>query len=168
MTPETIAEIAALPEMNEYAAKLIFIRNSGEKSYFDDKIAECTKETLKEIIELGTVAGMSKEQIGIHLANLERARNYLSALIQGLKIAHAKEVEPAIKEKRAKEKRERTLLKVRGLSKLGINMDVLSASLSALVKEKQLTNTVNPTPVIAKVICPSCGRETYSLKLHKC
>ncbi len=170
MTPELESIIAAYPELDPEQAKLIFLRDSAMKSYVEDEIGKRTKETLSEVIELGTVASMSKEEIGIHIANLEKARNYLSALIQGLKKGHAREIEPKLKAKHEFEEKVKKITKPRDidskLKALGIDPLKFIASLSANKPSPSATNN-NPNPIV-KPVCEKCGLEVFSLKYHKC
>lgn len=162
MSPEEKEKIKSYPELSEENIKLIFIRDRSKKAYKEDKIIDSTRETLKEIIEQGTIAGMNKDEIGIHLEHLERCRSWLSAHIQGLKIAFTEEQEPKIKAKREKEERERNPKTVEGiLAKYGIKGPEMSV--------EQNTNIQLPKPQFAeKIICPKCNKETFSLTFHTC
>lgn len=167
MIPETLEQIKALPEMTDEAAKLIFIRSQSEKSYFEDKLRENFGIVAKELIELGTVASVSRDTVGIHIANLELAREYLSALLQGIKIAHAKTVEPKIRAKREKELKDQVLSKASGLGKLGIDLAALNSRLSQVIAESNASSNKTAPTSNNKEICPKCSKGTI-LKFHRC
>ena len=166
MIPETLEQIRQLPEMTDEAAKLIFIRSQSEKSYFEDRLRENFGVIAKELIELGTVASVSRDTVGIHIANLELAREYLSALLQGIKIAHAKTVEPKIRAKREKEQREQVIAKA-GINKLGIDLAALSSRLSQVIADSSASSNKTAPASNNKEICSKCSKETI-LKFHKC
>jgi len=167
LEPKTKELIAQYPELSVEEAKLIFIRQSAQEAYINNQIETATKDILKEIIEIATVASMSKEEIGQHIGNLEKVRGYLAAFTQGLMRAHCDEEEPKIRAKRAKEEKEKKAAKSNDLQSklagLGISMDSLMAG-------KKVENSTQPETqkTINKVKCEHCGSEVYSLKFHKC
>lgn len=158
MTPEFENMIAQYPELSEESVKLIFIRDRAKKAFIEDKIREATSETFKDIITLGTIASASKDDISIHIGNLERCRNYLSCLIQGLKIGYVEQEEPKIRAKREKEAKEKATSRpktVEGiLAKYGLNLDSLQ---SKLVSDPLPPPETKPLELTDST-CPKCGK----------
>lgn len=169
MEPETEKLIAEYPELSVEEAKLLFIRKSGQEAYCEDKIAEGTKSILKEIIELSTVASMSKDEIAQHIGNLEKARSFLAAFTQGLSKAHADEVEPKIKAKRAREKAAKAVSKSKKPK-----ADAMFAALMAAEEDIEVMTNLDKDPsnagkkIVSKIKCPKCQKEVFTLKFHKC
>jgi hypothetical protein len=186
MEPELKAKVKIWEESKSpELAKKLFIRDSAREAYKtgNGSIKEVTSNTLKEVIDLVTVGSMTKEEIGIHISNLETARSYLSALTQGYQIAFAEEKEPEFKAKaleRAKSERKssskpKTLEE--SLSKLGIDMNKLFSALSnnqakaETVKAEVPENNLRPTPSPLNLVkCPKCQKEFTPtiLSFHKC
>ena len=165
MTPEFKNQIDSYPEITEDTVKLIFIRDRAKSSYVNDTIGSSTKEMIQEIIELGTVSSMSKEDIGIHIANIEKCRQYLSAHLQGLKIGYQEEIEPKIKAKNELEKKARSIKTGKEsledkLKKFGLSLDSFSSQV--------LNSPPNPPAELIKVECPECKAMVLSLKFHSC
>lgn len=160
MEPETEKLIASYPELTTEEAKLVFIRKSAKEAYEKGEIEKATEDFFIEINKIATCASMSKEEIGTHLGNLEKVRDYLAAFTQGLAKGHAEEVEPKIKAKREREKKQKSVKtkdkKVNALIQMAINA-------SDGIKATPKANTK-----VSKVTCEKCGKEVYSLKFHKC
>lgn len=163
MTPEFKDLITSYPDMSAEAAKLIFIRDTALKSYVENALLNSSKETLSEIVTLGTVSAMDKATIAQHIGNLEKARDYLSAHIQGLKIGYATDEEERIKVKRSKETKEPKVSK--SSSTPVMNLEDLKNELSNFIAKK---NEVKEPVKIVKVTCEKCKAEVISLKFHTC
>ena len=168
MEPETVAKIKSYPEMSEYEAKLLFIRKSATEAYEKGEIQEATKTILRTIVEVAMVSNMSREDIGFHIGNLERARSFLAAFTQGLQIGLATEIEPKIKARREKEKAERAARKLASGDDKIASLIALAQGLAKNETLETRKRTVETVSTVAKVKCPSCQRETLSLKFHKC
>ena len=162
MEPETQKLINEWPDLSPEQAKLIFVRQSAQEAYEQGKIQEATNSILKEVTEIATCASMDINQIAEHIGNLEKVRNYLAAFTQGLMKAHASKVEPEIKAKRAKERREKLAQKV--ASKDSKVNSLIQMAISGAIT----TNEEPKKNVVTKTKCESCGLEVYSLKFHKC
>ena len=167
MTPELSDIIASYPEMSPEAAKLIFIRDTALKSYVENALLSASKETLSEIVTLGTVSAMDKATIAQHIGNLEKARDYLSAHIQGLKIGYATDEEERIKVKRAKEAKEPRVSKGSNPTPV-MNLEDLKNELSKFIEKKNAIPEAKEPIKISKVTCEKCNKEVISLKFHKC
>lgn len=168
MTPETIAEIKSWPNMSEEEAKLLFIRRSATEAFEKNEIESSTKSILVSIVEISTVSSMTREEIGMHIANLEKARSFLAAFTQGLMIGYANAEEPKIKAKKAKEQREKLLSKVSSTptSKDKKVNDLIEMARSLSLSGNLETNTVKEA--ISRIECPTCHKQVLSLKFHKC
>ncbi len=151
--------------MTEEEAKLLFIRKSAQEAYEKGDIEESTKGIFKEIVKEVFVGSMTKEEIGMHISRLEKARTFLAAFTQGLQIGYAKEAEPLFKAKREKERRERLDSKLTTKDKKVNDLIALARDLAEKkVEEKVNTNTSS----VKKEICPNCKEETFSLEYHNC
>lgn len=191
MEPELRKQIKEWEKMlTPEQAKRLFIRDSAYKAYKtgNGSIQEVTTEALKEVINLATVGNMTKEQIGMHIANLEQARVLLSSLVQGYQIAFAEEKEPEFKKKHEQEERERKSKTSKpksleeSLAKLGLNLSSLMASMDKETKAKTEENlevlsdsnkppAINTIPATSnKFKCEKCGKEMFiAMKsFHKC
>lgn len=170
MEPQTRELIASWPNMSEEEAKLLFIRKSAQEAYEQNNIKEATKSILKEIVVTSTVNSMSREEIGLHIANLEKARSFLAAFTQGLMIGLSTELEPIFKAKRIKEAREKTIAKSSGslsAKDKRIN-DLVEMARNLSLASNESAKEAKPIKETTKVVCPTCGNETFSLKFHKC
>ena len=165
MTPEFESLIQSYPEVSEETIKLIFLRDSARKAYLENEISSNTGRVIKEIIELGTMASATKDEIGIHIANLEKCRAFISCIIQGYKMAHAEDLEPEFKrkhEERAKEKKT-------GITRKSLDEKLAAFGLSLTDFDKKvLESEVIPPKIVEKVTCPKCGESTFSLTFHSC
>lgn len=165
LTPEFENLIASYPEVSEETIKLIFLRDSAKKAYIEDKISSNTGQVIKEIIEIGTISSSTKDEIGIHIANLEKCRAFISCIIQGYKMGWSEELEPEFKRKHEERNKEK---------KTGITRKSLEEKLAAFglglsdFESKTLKDTPIPPKEIPKVTCPKCSKETISLTFHKC
>jgi hypothetical protein len=167
MEPTSRQIIESWPETTEESAKLIFIRQSATEAYANGQIEAATKEFVKEIVPILVVASMSKEQIGIHIANLERARAFLAAFTQGLVIGHETEMLPIFKEKARKRAEEKRQEKLVGKQTTKVN-DLISLARDLASKGLETSNQVAIKTIATKVECPTCKKLVYSLKFHKC
>ncbi len=174
MTPEFEQLIASYPDLSEENIKLIFIRDRAKKAYVENLIREATKETLSEIIVLGTVASASKDDIRLHIGNLEKCRNYLSAMLQGYKIGFAEDIEPKIKAKHEQEAKEARAKKPKTLeatlAQYGLDASDIANKLASLKSSPLVPNsdgevTKNP---IKQEICPKCNQVMLLPSFHKC
>lgn len=165
MEPQTLEQIKSWPQMTEEEAKLLFIRQSAQEAYAKGEIKEATKDVLKSIVEISTVNSMTKEEIGLHIGNLEKARSFLAAFTQGLQQAFAKEEEPKFKAKREKEKQDKVLAKLTSSKDKKVNELIEMARKLATDPSLEKKET---KPPVSKVTCPKCNKETFSLKFHKC
>lgn len=169
MTPEMEKLIASFPDMTEEQAKLVFIRKSAQEAYEKGEIKEATAGILKEIVLLGTVASMTREEVGTHIANLEKVRTFLAAFTQGLMKAHADKLEPEFKEKRRKQKLEEISNKVAARSSDSKVNALIQMAVNAAKEGKILTKgKVEEESTLPKVKCEKCQKDVYSLKFHKC
>ena len=170
MEPTLVATIKSWPTMTEEEAKLLFIRKSASEAYAKGEIQEATKDILKLIVEVSIVNSMTKEEVGLHIKNLETARAFLASFTQGIQQGYANEVEPIFKAKREKEKKERVLAKTSGNSsdKKVNDLIKLAQSLAIDSSSGELVNTSKPIITVTKVKCDKCMKETFSLKYHKC
>jgi hypothetical protein len=164
MTPEFEKLIASYPEVSEETIKLIFLRDSARKAYIENEISSNTGRVLQEIIELGTISNSTKEEIGIHIANLEKCRAFISCIIQGYKMAHAEELEPEFKRKYEERQKE----KKTGVTRASLEEKLAKFGLGLSDFESKSLNNPIPVKEIPKVTCPKCGKETISLTFHKC
>jgi hypothetical protein len=175
-------------KLDPKTAKKLFIREGAKGAYKDSTVKEFTTETLKEVIDLVTASSMTKEEIGMHIANLEEARAMLSALTQGYQIAFAEEKEPIFKARRDKEEKEKRTAKPKTLedklSGLGIDLNAFLSAMSksekvpekvGIKEDKPSTPPENPIPAptvskIQKFTCEKCGRELALIlkNSHKC
>lgn len=152
------------PEMTEEEAKLIFIRKSAQEAFEKGEIEEATKGILKVIVEITFVSNMTKEEIGSHIGNLEKAKAFLAAFTQGLQIGYAKEAEPIFKAKREREKQQKLAEKLTSSKDKKVNELIEMARRLSLGED----SSQKPKVVASKVKCEKCGNEVYSLKFHKC
>lgn len=173
MEPQTRELIASWPNMSEEEAKLLFIRKSAQEAYEQGNIAEATKEILKEIVVTSTVNSMTREEIGLHIANLEKARSFLAAFTQGLMIGLSTELEPIFKAKRIKEAREKAIAKssnsastkdkrVNDLVELARNLSEVN-----LVEKSEETTKPNPKRLV-KSTCDKCNESVWFIDKHVC
>lgn len=151
------------PEMSEEESKLLFIRKSAQEAYEKNEVLEATKGILKTIVEVSIVSTMSKDEIGLHIARLEKARAFLAAFTQGIQIGYAKEAEPIFKAKREKEKQEKLANKLAGSKDKKVNdlIELARKLASGEVTEK-------PKVIVQKQVCDKCKKEVFSLKFHNC
>lgn len=149
-------------EIGEEEAKLLFIRKSAQEAYEKGEVVESTKAILKTIVEISLVSNMTKEEIGLHIGNLEKARMFLAAFTQGLQIGYAKEAEPIFKAKREKERLERIVNKISGKDKKVNDLIELARSLAS----KESTGSI--IGKASKTTCPKCNKEVFSLEYHTC
>lgn len=171
------------PELSKEAVKLLFIRKSAAEAYASGEIKEATKGMLIEIAEIITASSMSKEDLGVHIGNLDKARSFLAAYTQGLKMAQGDELEPIFREKRekeakkAKEERERKASSVKpdGLSlsmqALGLSMETIMSGLAAkLASPDGNIEAVTPPDNSDDYTCPKCSKVTSKslYSLHIC
>jgi hypothetical protein len=166
MEPELVEKIKDWNgKVNEETAKKLFIRSESLRAYKENSIKENSERVIKEIVENISVSFMSKEEIGMHIAQLEKARALLASLTQGYEIAYAEEKEPEFKKKHEEREKERKVKKLSSLEKLGINESDL---LEALKKFSPNSQNENKTP--QKETCEKCGKEILSAmkKFHKC
>jgi hypothetical protein len=166
MTPEFEALIQSYPEVSEETIKLIFLRDASKKAYIEGEIASNTGRVLQEIIELGTIASKSKDEIGIHIGNLEKCRAFISCMIQGYKIAHAEELEPKFKAQYEEKQREKRT----GITKKSLEDKLAQFGLGLNDWQSRALKSDPPeTPKdLPTVICPKCKGETFSLMFHSC
>lgn len=161
-------------------AKRLFIRNSAIEAYKNGNISTATENATKEIIDL-MVSHMTKDQIGMHIANLEKARAILGSLTQGFQVAFAEEKEPEFKAKHEKEEKERKAKSSKPkdlnsqLGALGIDLTKLMESIN---KKTPITPT-NPAPdssnsensiPAGKFECEKCHKVLFEVlrSMHKC
>lgn len=156
------------PEISELEAKLLFIRKSAQEAYEKGEIVGETKTVLKSIVEILVVDNMTKEQVGLHIGNLEKARAFLAAHTQGIQIAYAKEAEPILRAKREREKAEKIIKKTLSGGSKQVNDLIELAKKLASGESVGKVVTETKSNVIAKVECPNCHQLTYSIKFHKC
>lgn len=164
MTPETLEIIKNYPEMTEEEAKLLFIRKSAQEAYEKGEIEEATKGILRTIVEVTFVNNMTKEEIGAHIGNLERAKSFLAAFTQGLQIGYAKEAEPIFKAKAEKRRQEKLAEKLTSSKDKKVNELIEMARRLSMGEDA----SQKPKVVAAKVKCEKCNKEVFSLKFHKC
>jgi hypothetical protein len=165
MEPQTLETIKSWPDMTEEEAKLLFIRKSAQEAFEKGEIIESTKGILKEIVELTIVSNMTKEQIGLHIGNLEKARSFLAAFTQGLQIGYAKEAEPIFKAKAEKKRLEKLAEKL-GISSKDKKVNALIEMARNLASDHIEEPKAKPT--LTKQVCEKCNKEVYSLKYHTC
>lgn len=168
MEPETQKLISQWPDLSPEQAKLIFVRQSAQEAFEKGEIKEATEKILEEIKEISTVSNMSREDIGSHIGNLETARNILAAFTQGLMKGHASDVEPKIKAKRAKERKEKLAQKLASKDSKVNSLVQLAMNAASKTKEEDENSMEVVSKKVEKVKCEKCGKEVYSLKFHKC
>lgn len=168
-------------------AKRLFIRNSAIEAYKSGNISSATENATKEVIDL-MVSHMTKDQIGMHIANLEKARAILGSLTQGFQVAFAEEKEPEFKAARDKRDREAKAKASKPkdlnsqLAGLGIDLTKLMESINKKVPSPLAPQT-NPAPEISssssdsensipagQYQCENCKKVLFlALKaMHKC
>ena len=137
MIEETKELIKQYPEMSEFEAKLIFIRNKGKVDY-KSRVFDTT------FLEIPVpIKDASRDQILLHISKLEQARRVIAAYIQGQSQGHSEEVEPELKEKRkndeikrdAKRSQPKTLEGI--ISKSGLSKEQLLAVFAKIIEEKK-------------------------------
>lgn len=159
--------IASYPELSEEEAKLIFIRQSAQEAYEKGEIKESTDTFFIEVIQIATAASMSRDDIGQHIGNLEKIRDYLAAFTQGLGKGLEKDVEPKIKARQAKEAAEKRKGKSKKEQKENKVNDLIAMAVQA-AKSGDPLSTPKKTTKLAKTKCEKCNKEVFSLKFHKC
>jgi hypothetical protein len=188
LEPESLKQIKEWEKkLDPKVAKKLFIRETARAAYKtgNGDIKAHTTEVIKEVIELVTANSMTKEEIGMHIANLEEARSCLSALTQGYQIAFAEEKEPEFKAKHLKEQNEKIASQPKtleaSLSRLGIDMGALMSKLSQInsTTEKLGIAPKSPAPEIVseksivpagKSLCQECGKTVWTVMMpkHRC
>lgn len=162
--------------MNEETAKKLFIRNQALTAYREGTVQETSETVIREIFESLSVSAMNKNEIALHIGQLEKARALLAALTQGYEIAYAEEKEPEFKrnhaEREAKERKEKKVGDT--LSKLGVSKETLLAALADIRagNSKPAPETAIPaipTPV-EKTVCEKCKKEiaVRMKSFHRC
>lgn len=162
MTPEFIEYLKTFPDISEENVKKLFIRDISKSSYDTGEIKANTERFSSEIKEL-IACNLSKEEIGLHIANLEKARGIISSMIQGYKKGYFDETEPKIKEKQVREAKEKRI------SSGKLTIDDLREKLAAIQGTKETPQIQVPiVNRVTKTLCPKCNKEVISLKFHSC
>lgn len=172
MEPDTIAKIKTWDKaVTEETAKKLFIRSEAMRAYKEDRVESYSQEIIREIWSSLSVSAMCKSEIGLHIAQLEKARILLATLTQGYEIAYAEEKEPEFKAKHERESRETKIKKLSGLEALGISKEDF---MNALSKLQSSTLNSSPAPeksiLILKIPCEKCGKPILPTmkSFHKC
>lgn len=140
MSPEEKERIGAMPEIGEFDVKLIFVRNLG-KLHFTGRQFD-----LNEFLTLpGPVKDLTRDQLMLHIAGLEKSMRLLKAYSQGQLKAFSDEVEPEIAEKHKREEKEKEVkkreAKPKSLSSLiegsGFNKEQFKLELIEYLKKKK-------------------------------
>jgi hypothetical protein len=180
LEPTLVAQVKDWSKgMTEDQAKKLFIRSEALKAYKENRVEANSMAIIGEIIDSISVSGMSKDNIALHIGQLERARALLAALTQGYEIAYAEEKEPEFRAKHEKEAKEAKATRKPGdtLSKLGISKEELLAALAEIRSNKNpapiIANPPTPTPTpiqMDKTTCEHCQKEflTKMKSFHKC
>lgn len=160
MEPELEKLISEYPDLSEQEAKLIFIRQSAQEAFEKGEIKEATDGFFVEVKEVLDCSNMSKEDISMHIGNLEKVRDFLAAFTQGMSQGYAAEEEPKIKARRAKREQDKKKKQATSSKDKRVN-DLIQMAIDGVKEPKKVSK-------VQKVKCDKCQSEVFSLKYHNC